>query len=149
VIFLFVNRQSGNTVMGQDMFNTANVIIFEDAFVVVYYAGPLFIECYLPYYVESLIFIRLLLPGFGVSSFISILVFNYYKVIKKSNVYLVQGIVTLIGSLVLNLIGYYLTKSAIVIAVISLIVLFCWYIFTNTYFIQKYKIDWRKNTFYL
>ena len=149
VIFPFLNRQSENTVMGQYSFNTAILFSFIYASLIVYYPVRLFIEWYLPNYDESLIFFRLLLPGVGVSSCISILVFNYYKVIKKSNVYLVQGIVTLIGSLVLNLIGYYLTKSAIVIAVISLIVLFCWYIFTNTYFIQKYKIDWRKNTFYL
>lgn len=149
VIFPFLNRQSENTVMGQYSFNTAILFIFIYASLTVYYPVRLFIEWYLPNYDESLIFFRLLLPGVGVSSCISILVFNYYKVIKKSNVYLVQGIVTLIGSLVLNLIGYYLTKSAIVIAVISLIVLFCWYVFTNTYFIQKYKIDWRKNTFYL
>lgn len=149
VIFPFLNRQEKGRVMEQYSFNTSILFIFVYAALIVYYPVRLFIEWYLPNYDDSLIFFQLLLPGVGISSCISILVFNYYKVLKKSNVYLIQGIIVLIGSVIFNIIGYYLTKDAIVIAVISLIVLFSWYLFTNSYFIQRYKINWGKNTIYL
>lgn len=149
VIFPFLNRQNENTIMKQYSFNTSILFIFVYAALIIYYPVRIFIEWYLPNYNESLVFFRLLLPGIGISSCISILVFNYYKVIKKSGIYLIQGSVILIGSIIFNLIGYYLTKSAIVIAIISLLILFVWYIFTNIYFIQKYKICWKKNIGYL
>lgn len=149
VIFPFLNRRSINKIMSQYSTNLEYLLTFIYGAVIVYYPAKLFIEWYLPQYSESLVYFRLLLPGIGISSSISILIFNYYKVTKKSSRYLSYSIIILITSVILNVIAYYLTKSSYVIAFVSLIVLIGWFLLLNSYLIREYKIQWRKNTLYL
>lgn len=149
VIFPFLNRQDNKSIIKQYDFNTSILFIFVYASLIIYYPARLFIEWYLPNYTQSLIYFRLLLPGVGITSCISILVFNYYKVLNKSNIYLAQGLLILIFSLALNLLAYYITKSAIAIAIVSLIVLVGWYIYTNFFFVKNYHIKWKRNTCFL
>ena len=149
VIFPFLNKKSISKIMAQYNKNLGYLLIFIYGAMIVYYPAKLFIRWYLPQYMESLIYFRLLLPGIGISSSISILIFNYYKVIKKSSLYLFYSIIVLILSTILNIIAYFITKSSYVIAFISLIVLMSWFFLLNYYLVKKYKIQWKKNTIYL
>ena len=149
VIFPFLNKKSVNNIMAQYSKNLGYLLIFIYGAIIVYYPAELFIRWYLPQYTESLLYFRLLLPGIGISSSISILIFNYYKVIKKSSLYLFYSVIILISSTILNIIAYFITKNSYVIAFISLIILMSWFFLLNYYLIRKYKVQWKKNTIYL
>ena len=149
VIFPFLNKKSVNNIMAQYSKNLGYLLIFIYGAIIVYYPAELFIRWYLPQYTESLLYFRLILPGIVISSSISILIFNYYKVIKKSSLYLFYSVIILISSTILNIIAYFITKNSYVIAFISLIILMSWFFLLNYYLIRKYKVQWKKNTIYL
>ncbi|MCG0823233.1 hypothetical protein IMAU20013_02978 [Lactiplantibacillus plantarum] len=149
VIFPFLNRKSLQEIMMKYNINLGYLLLFIYGSLIVYYPAKIFIGWYLPNYSSSLVYFRLLMPGIGISSSISILIFNYYKVIKKTSLYLIYSITILILSIISNLIVYYFTKEAYAIAVTSLFILICWFFLLNYYLIKNYKIEWRKNTAYL
>lgn len=125
------------------------VLSFVFLCLLVYYPLAMFVSWFLPKYENSLIIFRIILPGLAISSSISIVFHNYYKVIGKNNIFFLISLIILLFSFVANLIGYIIFKNTISISIASVIVLFFWYILSELYFIIKYKVKWIKNFIYL
>ncbi|KRM42425.1 integral membrane protein [Limosilactobacillus vaginalis DSM 5837 = ATCC 49540] len=117
--------------------------------VIVYYPVELIVKNFLPEYVNSLIYFKIVIPGVGISSSISLIIFNFFKALKKGHIYFIYGCFILVFAVVVNTAVYFITHSAISIAIASLIILFTWYLITNRYLATKYGIIYKKNTFYL
>ncbi|MDY0139229.1 MAG: lipopolysaccharide biosynthesis protein [Candidatus Izemoplasmatales bacterium] len=100
---------------------------------------------FLPDYVDSLIIFRIALPGLVLTSSISAVKFNFYKIIDKSIDYFIIGLGTVIISILINLIFYKIYGTVISIAIASVIGLSIWYILTEIYMVKKHNIQWKLN----
>ncbi len=149
VMFPHLNKQDRNEVLNKYDANLKYVLILIYLSLVVYYPLKLFIQYYLPEYAASLIYFRILFPIVGITSAISLVNFNYFKVFGKGNVYFLISCFILIFAAVINGIAYYLFKSPVAIAISTLIVTFIWYLLTESYFVNKYHIKWLRNAIYL
>ncbi|ABX81648.1 integral membrane protein [Acholeplasma laidlawii] len=121
------------------------IVIFVMFSLTAYFPLKWIIPKFLPEYSESLTIFMIALPGLMISSSITAIKHNFFKVLNKNNHYFYIAILSIIISIILNLIFYYvfLTKEAI--AVSSVISLFVWYIITELYMIKFYKVKWKKN----
>lgn len=115
----------------------------------IYFPMKIFVKAFLPEYIKSLTYLRVLFPGVGITTCISLLVFNYFKVAKMGKIYFKLSIFTLLFSIVFTWLIHNIFAGPVAIAYASLISLFFWYLLTNGYLVIKYKIKWRKNTLYI
>lgn len=112
---------------------------------------PLFyvLKWFLPKYLLSLSIFRIVLPGIMLSSSVSVIFINFYKLDNNIKLYFIKTIITMIIAVLLNLCAYYLFRSYEAISWVSILSLMFWYIIINHYFVKKYKIKWITNIIYL
>ena len=114
-----------------------------------YYILCWFVKGILPEYYASMQYLRLLFPGLSLSCCISIIIFTYYKVLNKNNVYFSLGCIVLCIAVILNLGAYSLFHSALAISGASLLTLLFWFGLSEFYFVKNYNIKWKKNILYI
>ena len=108
-----------------------------------------FIGWFLPKYSGSLIIFRIILPGLAVSSVITIVMMNYYKVIGNSLLFFGECVIVLLLSSLANYIAYKVFGTTISISIASIIIMVVWYYITEYPLLKKYKIRGLKNVLYL
>ena len=89
---------------------------------------------FIPQYTNSFNILIFLVPTVIYSGHISILITNYYKVLKKTKEYTFNNIVALIISIITNIIAYIIFKDVIAIAASTLISFILWAIYSDLYF---------------
>ena len=149
ILYPFLKKQ--NLDSSRNMYSDLSAIIICVLFlsIIVYFPLCWFVSWFLPKYISSLPIFRVILPGLVISSTISMVFHNYYKIENKEKIYFMITIAILIISIIANLIAYYLSKSTLIISVASIIVTMVWYIVSEVFFIKKYKIRWWKNISYI
>ena len=110
-----------------------------------FYPLSAFISWFLPKYVDSLTIFRIIFPGIVLSSAISIVIHNYYKVVGKSSLFFIYSLIVLALSLISDLIVYFVFRSTVAISVASIFCILFWYSITDLYFEKKYSINCFKN----
>lgn len=125
------------------------MLVFVFAAMIGYYPLNLFVNWYLPEYSESLIIFRIIFPGLAISSGVTVVMHNYYKVLGDNLKYFKKSIVILIISGVANAIAYYIFRTTISISIASILTMIIWYLYVEQYFINKYKINRLSNLIYL
>ncbi len=108
-----------------------------------------FIEWYLDIYVDALIIFRIILPGLAMSSCISVVMQNYYKVANKNLSFFIKSVIVLGISVGANFGIMFLCKDPRYLSGASVITLAIWYFLTEFFFIKEYKINTLKNTSFL
>ncbi len=128
-------------------YNKYVTIIISIVFIclLVYYPLCWFINWFLPKYVDSLIIFRIILPGLILSSIVTIINHNYFKILNKNIIFFMISIVILVVGFMANFLAYILVKEPYSISIASVIVLLLWYFITTIYFVVKYKVKWIKN----
>lgn len=109
----------------------------------------LIVQRFLPKYVDSLKIFRIVLPGVMLSSSISVIKYNCYKVFNSINVYLLFSIGVLLLSIVADFVVFFIFGSTISISAVSILVLLLWYSIVDVYFARKHQIKWVKNLLYI
>lgn len=140
VLFPYLNKQGKNKTILQYSRNNNYMLIFVYGLLVFYYLVNFVIKIYLPDYISSLKYFRVLLPGVAITTSITSIVFNHYKVTNDIKTYFINGCYAFLSTFVLNIICYYLFHSVYYLAIVSLITLFLWYSIEDVYFRKKYKI---------
>lgn len=113
-----------------------------------FYLFSLIIEKILPAYSRSLVYLKVIFSGMAFSSCINVIMFTYYQVLNKINLYFKIGSLVLLFSFIVNLIVVKIFNTPISIAIMSIVVLFCWYMISEYYFIITYHVKWKKNLLY-
>lgn len=149
VIFPYLNKENKTNALKNYSSNVSYILGLIYFLIIVYFPVQIFVRVILPEYVASLGFFRILLPGVGITSCISLIIFNYFKITNNSIKYLILGIAVLVFAIVFNYLAYIIFKNPYAIAISSIIVLFLWYLLGNAYFHWKYKILKDKNTLYI
>jgi len=125
------------------------VLILVNFALVVYFPLCLFVQWLLPEYSASLEIFRIVFPGLSVSSAVTVVMYNYYKVLKKNIVYFKRSIIILFFSGIANMIAYKLFGTTASISIASIIVMITWYIYMESYFVKIYNYSRTKNLFYI
>lgn len=110
-----------------------------------YYPLVWLIPKFLPDYTNSLNVFRIALPGIVLTSSISAIKHNFYKITDKNFHFFLISIIAILTNLALNLGAYFVFKTTIAIAISSVIGLGIWYITTEVYMIKKFKVKWKIN----
>lgn len=115
----------------------------------IYFPMNFFIKWFLPGYADSLIIFRIIFPGIAISSAITVVIHNYYKVLGENYSYFKKTILVLLVSIGTNSIAYVCFKSTYAISIASIITMIFWYLYVERYFVERYMYNGKSNFFYL
>lgn len=116
---------------------------------VMYFPLVVFINAYLPTYYDALEIFRIIIPGLMVSSSISIVMHNYYKVLNHNFLFFKKSAVILALSLLANLIAYISFGTMSSISYASVIMIAVWYVMTDCSLKKMHNISAEYNLIYL
>lgn len=116
---------------------------------VLYFPLYEFVRWFLPKYNDSLTIFRIIFPGLAISSAITVIMHNYYKVLGKNLHYFLKSLVILIISGVANSIAYVMFKTPMSISIASIITMILWYLYIEQYFVKEIGYERGKNLIYL
>lgn len=113
-----------------------------------YFPIQWFVHLFLSEYTDSLMYFQVLFPGVGLTCCITLITFNYYKILdeNKRYFYISLGILCWTGFFTFCI--YMLFHTIYAIAWSSLITLAIWRMVTEQYLVKKYHIIWKKNIAY-
>lgn len=117
--------------------------------IIIYFPLEIFVRWFLPKYNDSLIIFRIILPGTAISSSITVIMHNYYKVLGKSFSYFKKSLIVLGASAVTNGIAYILYRSTIAISWASILTMIFWYLFIERYLLKECQSKSKKNFIYI
>lgn len=115
----------------------------------VYFPLCEFVKWFLPQYADSLVIFRIIFPGLAISSAITVIMHNYYKVLGKNLRYFLKSLIVLGISGLANGIAYVIFKTPASISVASIITMVIWYLFIEQYFVKEIGYKRWKNLMYL
>lgn len=149
VLFPYLSKQGKNKTILQYSRNNDLMLIFVYGLLVFYYFVNFVIKIYLPNYITSLKYFRVLLPGVAITTSITSIVFNHYKVTDDIKTYFINGCYAFLSTIILNIICYRVFHSVYSLAIVSLITLFLWYSIEDIYFRKKYRITECRHYIYI
>lgn len=114
------------------------ILIFISFALLIYFPLCIFIRYFLPKYVASLEIFIVIFPGLAISSVITIIMHNYYKILEENLKYFVISFIILILSTLMNVLTYIIFKNPIAISVASIFVMIFWYIIVDYYICKKH-----------
>lgn len=117
------------------------VLVFVFAIGLIYNPLCYFIEWFLPQYSESLLIFRIILPGVSLSSAITVVLHNYYKVLGYSFKFFILSVFALFISCAFNFVAYFIFKSREAISIASIISLFIWYLAVSVLISKECKFS--------
>lgn len=115
----------------------------------VYFPLCVFIPYFLPKYIAAIEIFRIVLPGLILSTTVSVILINFYKLENKIKIYFSMTIISMVISVISNYLAYKIFKSYQAISWASIFSIFVWYTLCVIYFIKKYKVSYIKNTLYI
>lgn len=127
----------------------AYLLIFVAFCLIVYFPLEVFIRNVLPEYYLSMATFLIIVPGVMISSSISVIKFNCYKLFDKINSYFIKSVIILALSVVANIVVYLIFKDTKSISMVSIGVLLVWYLVVEYYFIKEFKVKWLNNFIYM
>lgn len=140
VLFPYLNRQKKNELINNYTPKMAFMLLFIYATLFSYYPVEFIIKFILPEYTSALGYFRVLLPGVAITTSITTIIFNHYKVIGNMGSYLSNGIISLLLSLGLYIISYNMFHSIYILAYASLVALFIWFFLEDYSFRKRFNI---------
>ena len=128
VLFPSLKRAEKSKIMNEykDYVSLIALLIF--LCISIYFPLSIFIRWYLPNYILSLGIFKTIFPGLVISSAISIIIQNYYKVLNISREFFKKSVFALIISFALNVIFYKIFNTPLSISVASIFSMIIWYI---------------------
>lgn len=109
----------------------------------------MFISTYLPNYQNSIEIFFILLPAVAITSTITIVIHNYYKLLDMNKVYFKIVLIVLLLSISLNIYAYISFGSTTAISIVSVISIFIWYFLAEYYLKKNIEIKVSINRFFI
>jgi O-antigen/teichoic acid export membrane protein len=109
-----------------------------------YFIIEIIVRKFLIEYIPALDIFIYLVPTVLLSGQISILIANYFRILKVTKEYTKNNIVAVILSFLSNLIGYLIFKNTTAIVVATLISFMLWVYYSDRFFEKKLSINLRK-----
>jgi len=149
VLYPILRRSSQKELKSKYSNIIASLLMFVFLGIALYYPLCIFIEYFLPNYLDSLLILRIIFPGLAISSCVTVVMHNYYKSTGDNLKYFHKSLIILFIAFLTDLLAYYLFKSTITISMGSIIVMLIWYVFVEYDLKKKFNIKNAKNFIYL
>lgn len=114
-----------------------------------YFVLKVFVEWYLPDYFGAIEYLRIIMPSLMLTSGISVVMFTYYKIVEKNDIYFGCGCFALILGCIMNLVAYHIFKTPQAISWASIFTILCWYYVTGLYFTKNQRKRYALIFFYI
>lgn len=125
------------------------VSLITGAALVGYFPMIWFVNRFMPDYVSSLLYIRIILPSLILSCSISIVMFTFYKVLDKNTTYFYTGCLALVVGVVTNVGAHVIFHTPVSISWASVLTMFVWYFAAMRYFVTSQNVKWKKNSAFI
>lgn len=145
VLYPTMKRVDGDTVKDSYSNLIMWVLILVSMCLAVFFPLSWFIHWFLPKYVESLIFFRIILPGLIFSSAVTLIMHNYYKIANENVLFFKKTVVILTLSIVSSWLAYILFKTPESISIAAMFVMVFWYLYMNSFFVKRYHVHSGRN----
>lgn len=106
----------------------------------VYYPLSVIVAWFLDKYIDSIEIFRIILPGLVLSSCVTVIFFNFYKLEDKVKQYFMKTLISIGFSALMNYLAWILFHDYRAISWASILSLIFWYILSAEYFVKKYKV---------
>ena len=123
------------------------MLVFIFAMMAGYFAICYIIEWFLPQYTYSILIFRIILPGLAVSSSVTIIMHNYYKVFGKTGRFFIQSVISLALSVLCNVVAYWIYGTREAVSMASVIALCIWYVITQLGMRKICNNTWKNITY--
>lgn len=149
VIYPLLKRTNDNNL--KSIYSKGKIVILILSFACLLFFFPLkaFIFWFLPKYESSLQIFRIILPGLAISSIITIIMHNFYKIEGKEVQFFVKSVLILALSIIANFVAYLIFKTTIAISIASIVVMIAWYLLIEAYFVKKHQMRFIKDFSFL
>jgi len=127
----------------------AYLLMFVAFCLIIYFPLDWFIHTFLDKYVSSLKIFIIILPGVLISSSIAVIKYNCYKTFNMVRRYFFISLIMLGVAIASDVACYFIFRNTESISIVSLVVLFIWYMLVESYFIKNYKVHWVRNVCYM
>lgn len=114
-----------------------------------YYPLAIFIRWFLPNYSSAITIFMVIFPGLAITSTVTVIMHNYYKVLGLNYQYFKKCLLILLFSVVANAIAFALFKTTISISIASIITMLIWYVLAEQLFVCRYQYKRMYNLLYL
>ncbi len=138
VIFPTLKKQDNDEALEKYSFANAITHIFAAASLLSYFVFYFIIKYYLDKYMGSLNILKIILPGLLLTTSISIIKYNYYKRFNMIKQYLIISLSILLLAIGADFLLYYTTHSMEWLSIVSVIVIFVWYLIVELYLHHKH-----------
>lgn len=149
VLYPVLKRTNGKSLKENYKYFIRIILIFIFGAMIIYFPLSIFIKFFLPKYIDSLAIFRIIFPGLAISSAITVVMHNYYKVFGDNLIFFKKSVVVLLVSGITNYIAYRIFRTDISISIASIITMVFWYIYVEDYFVKKYNYKREKNLIYM
>ena len=149
VLFPNLKRKSKEQIIDSFDSNMALLSMVVFSAMIGYYPLCGFIKLFLSEYANSLVYFKILFPGIALTSCISAIIFNYYKVLDKNLLYFKICTGVFAFAVVSNYVLYLFVRTPESFSIASIITLFVWYIGSELYLVKKYSVKWIKNLLFI
>ena len=125
------------------------VIIIAAATLCAYYPISFIIKEMLPEYLQSVWYLKLIIPTLLLSTPISVVGFTFFKVLDQNQKYLNISLLIFVIGVALNFVGLKIVRQPEILAIVSLFTMICWYVAINGFLWCVYKIKFMKEFIYI
>lgn len=131
VIYPFFKRIEQDLLKKNYQYISSILLIFVFLVILVYYPLAYFIEWFLPQYTYSISIFGIVLPGLAMSTSVTVVMHNYYKVFGKSADFFKKSVLVLALSFTFNVIAYTIFGTMESISAASILALLGWYLISD------------------
>lgn len=149
VLFPGLRKMGREEALQQFSFLMSMISVIACGMLFAYFPISYFIAWYLPDYVESINYLKIIMPGLAITCCINMVIFTYYKVLNYLGKYVKVSCIVLVIGFILNAIGYLVVKQPSVFSALSIITLYIWYILAARFITVEYQIHWKKCFVYM
>lgn len=149
VLYPVLKRTSNDNLKENYDLLVGALLCFIFAALTLFFPLSLFIKSFLPRYIDSIIFFQIIFPGLVISSTITVIMHNYYKVFDDNLLYFKKSLVILAVSCITNYLAYKISRTPISLSVASIVTMLFWYLYVEQYFVKKCNYKRSKNLFFI
>ena len=149
VLYPAMKRSSKEELINQYEQNVSILLVFVFGMLIAYYPLNWFVGWFLPKYKLSIPIFRIIFPGLAMSSVVSVIIHNYYKVFGLNLLFFKMSIAALIVSAAANLLAFYMFGTMASISAASIVTMCLWYLFAENIMVRNYGIHRWKNMAFL
>ncbi len=149
VLYPFLKRTNAADLKKSYTGIVSTLLVFVSCAMLAFFPLKEFVKFFLPKYGDSIVIFRIIFPGLGISTVITVAMHNYYKTIGKNLGYFKKSVGILVLSAVANGIAYAVFKTTASISVASIITMLVWYLAAEQEFVKTFAYHRWKNFSFL